>query len=399
MTGMGKRTTLVLAFIMVTVSGAAYFEDAGRDARARGMANAMVAIFGDINSMQYNPAGTARAKSLELNLQWGKPITMGDLNDGSSYNSINATFLMPFTNDVNLSWLIRWLMYGLTFGNEEFMFKDGAMALAFDRRDNAQLAIETMITLNYAKVLDDVLFKGAKLAAGFNLDFYSVSFPQNADWSTLSGNPAKSIFTMGIDFGVIYNFSDTIRLGLVFENLLKPNFTVFDDALAKSEGDYTPTNIKLGASIFFPKLIFFENLTLTLNYVTYGKYDSADNTQTEATYHFAFESWWFENAFAFRGGLQMGDNENNEISLGISAVLPLGEHLVSLDYAFTIPLGVDTTRHLLALTWKWDLPKYAFEFDPKKAAEMKRLAELEQQRLDAENAKREAAAATNAKPQ
>ncbi|HOG64052.1 MAG TPA: hypothetical protein PLD82_01295 [Spirochaetota bacterium] len=385
-----KGIALAVLLTAVAVPGSAYFEDIGRDARARGMANAMIGIFGNVNSVQYNPAGTARSTSLELNLQWGKPLTMGDLNDGSSFDAMNGTFLMPFTNDVNLSWLIRWLFMGLTLGNEEFMFKDGAMALAFDMRDNAQLVKETMITLNYAKVLDDVLFKGAKLAAGFNIDMYSLAFTKTADWGTLPDNPNDSVFTIGIDLGVIYNFSENIRLAVVFENLLKPNFSVFDGG-----EDYSPTNVKLGGSIFFPKLIFFENMTVTFNYVTYGKYDSSDNTATKASYHFGFESWWFDNIFAFRGGLQLGDEDMSELSLGISAVLPMGEHLVSFDYAFTLPFGVEGTRHLLALTWKWDLPKYVFEYDPKKAAEMKRLHELEQQRLADEENKKNQTTATN----
>lgn len=381
-----KGILIGLLWLAALVPAQAYFEDIGRDARARGMANAMVGIFGNVNSVQYNPAGTARADSLELNLQWGKPLTMGELNDGSSFDAINGTFLMPFTNDINLSWLIRWIFMGLTLGNEEFMFKDGAMALAFDMRDNGQRVRETMITLNYAKVLDDVIFKGAKLAAGFNIDFYSLSFTKNPDWGSLPGNPKDSVFAVGIDLGVIYNFSETIRVAAVFENLLKPNFSVFEGG-----EDYSPTNIKLGGSIFFPKLVFFENLTLSFQYVNYGKYDDADNTAAKSSYHLGFESWWFDQIFAFRSGLQLGSDSMNELSLGISAVLPLGQHLVSCDYAFTLPFGVEGTRHLLALTWRWDLPKYSFEYDKEKAAEMKRLHELEQQKL-AEEEKKKAAA-------
>jgi len=368
------KKVLVILLCLVSVLAHGFFEDIGRDARARGMANAMVSIYGDVHSIHYNPAGTARTRNLELNLIWGKPLTMTALNDNSSFSDIYVASLMPFTNGFNHSWLIRWLFKGLTLGNEDFMFKNGAMAYSFYQRATSLTdtsVTERMITLNYAKILDDVIFKGAKLAAGFNLDFYMLSFNANADSMANPSITSTSAFSMGLDFGVIYDFAKTIRLGIVFENLLKPNYSFLGG------DDKAPSNTKLGGSMFFNKLLFFENLTLTLNYITYGKYDETDNTVTLSSWHYAFESWWFDNHFAFRGGLTLGDDEQSEISTGISFLLPMGEHVISVDYALTIPLGVSGTRHILALTWKWEQPKYAFVYDKKRAAEMKRLADLE----------------------
>jgi len=371
----GRRITVVLllgALLLVTGSPlSAFFEDLGRDARARGMANSIIALYGNVHSMQYNPAGTAHAKNLELNLIWGKPITMGELNDGTSFTGINGTILMPFTNGVNTSWLIRWLFHALTFGNEAFMFKDGAMGVSFDYRDNAGLATETMITLNYAKILDDVLFKGAKLSAGVNFDFYLLGITKTEDASVNPYIKDYSKLSFGMDLGFIYNFSDTLTLAVVFENLVKPNFSV------TGSEDYSPMNVKFGGSIYFNKLLFFEDLTINAMYVTYGKYDPMDNTVSKTSYHFGFESWWFKRHFGFRGGLMLGDDENSELSTGVTMLLPLGDHFLSVDYAFTLPFGVEGYRHILALTWKWEQPKYRFEYDKKKAAEMRRIAELE----------------------
>nr|HPN83587.1 hypothetical protein [Spirochaetota bacterium] len=90
-----------------------------------------------------------------------------------------------------------------------------------------------------------------------------------------------------------------------------------------------------------------------------------------------------------------GRNKYGEFSRRRFILFELHRIRARLDYAFTLPFGVEGTRHLLALTWKWDLPKYVFEYDPKKAAEMKRLHELEQQRLAEEEKKKTQTSVTN----
>jgi len=368
-----KVITVVLLIILSSMPVMGYFADIGMDARARGMANAMSARYGDIHSFHYNPAGTCRTKNFELSLMYDKPLTMTDLNDGSEFMSFNFSMLMPFTSSANLSWLIRWLFKALTWGHEDFMFKDGAFGLSFKQQDIAGLVTEQFLSMNYSRQLDDVLFKGAKLAFGFNVDFYIVNINANEDFATLPDSPNDSIFTVGLDLGVIYNFAENFTLGAVFENIIQPDYSVFTDG-----EDKKPMNVKLAGSIFFNKLLFFENLTLSADYVKYGKYDSDDNTVASTSWHYGFESWWFDNHFAFRGGFQLADNENSEITTGATFMIPFGRHMISIDYAFTLPLGVVGTKHLLALTWKWEQPKWAFEYDKKKIVEMKRLYALQQ---------------------
>lgn len=381
-----KRTVISTMILLLTCVQSlwGHFEDLGQDARARGMANAMVSIYGGINSVHYNPAGTSRSRKIEVNFMWDKPLTMTELNDGSTFNKFNGGVLMPFTGGLNLAWLYRWIFTGLTLGNEDFMFKDGATAITYSYNNLADLTTEQLITLNYSRILDNVLFKGARLSFGFNFDFYFLKFNTDlADWSTLPDNPSSSVFAFGLDFGAIYNFSDTITLGVVFDNLVPPNFSAFSDG-----EDKKPMDVKLGGSIFFDKFLFFENLTVAVNYIKYGKYDDNDNTAAKTSWHYGFESWWFDNMFAFRGGFMMGDNENNELSLGTSFQMTFSGHELMLDYAFTLPLNVEGERHLLTLTWKWGLPKYKFVYDKKKAAEMKRLADLQAQQQNQAQSKK-----------
>ena len=376
---MKRRVAGILLFGFISLPAFSFFEDFGRDARARGMANAIVALYGDVHSIHYNPAGTARTKNLELNLIYSKPMTWGDLNDGSGINNFSGSLLMPFTNGLNTSWIIRWLFHALTWGNEAFMFKNGAMGISVDYTDitvGGSLPVkQTQITLNYSKIMDDVLFKGAKLSFGFNFDFYLLGFSSNDDSAANASIDKTSNFAFGLDLGIIYNFSENFTLAVVFENLVKPDFSFFDDGLGD---DVSPMNLKLGGSIYFNKLLFFEDLTLNLMYVKYGKYDDDDNTVASISWHFGFESWWFKRHFGFRAGFMLGDDDMNEFSTGITLLLPLGRHFLSIDYAFTLPIaGVETTRHIMALTWKWEQPKWRFEYDKKKAAEMRRIAELE----------------------
>ena len=123
----------------------------------------------------------------------------------------------------------------------------GALATAVRLR---QSGIDDIVLIERADdvggVWRDNAYPGA--AVDVKSDLYSLSFAKTADWGTLPDNPADSVFTVGLDLGVIYNFSETIRLAMVFENLLKPNYSVFSDG-----EDYAPTNFKLGASIFFPR--------------------------------------------------------------------------------------------------------------------------------------------------
>jgi len=366
-------TLLLCVALIITTPLVSFFEDIGKDARARGMANAIAALYGDVHSIHYNPAGTARTRSLELNLIYSKPLTMGDLNDESAFNNISGAVLMPFTTGLNTSWIIRWLFHALTWGNESFMFQNGAAGLAFDHSDNAGLSRETQITFNYSRIMDDVLFKGAHFSFGFNFDFYLINISLNGENISV---PKTSSFAFGLDFGLIYRFSENFTLAAVVENLVRPNHSFFNDGLGD---DLSPMNIKLGSSIYFSKLLFFEDLTINLMYVKYGKYESSDDTAAAASYHLGFESWWFKRHFAFRGGLQLGDDEMNEFTTGITLLLPLGYHFLSIDYAFTLPVsGIQTTRHIMALTWKWEQPRWRFEYDKKKAAEMRWVAELEQ---------------------
>ncbi|MCK4907233.1 MAG: hypothetical protein KAS64_06770, partial [Spirochaetes bacterium] len=120
-----KVISIITMMFFANITVADYFEDVGRDPRARGMANAMVAMYSGIHSMHYNPAGTSRSLNFEITSIYGKPLTVTELSDGSSFSTLDFGVLMPFTNSVNLSWLIRWLFYGLTFGNESFFFKNG----------------------------------------------------------------------------------------------------------------------------------------------------------------------------------------------------------------------------------------------------------------------------------
>ncbi len=380
-----KVISIITMMFFANITVADYFEDVGRDPRARGMANAMVAMYSGIHSMHYNPAGTSRSLNFEITSIYGKPLTVTELSDGSSFSTLDFGVLMPFTNSVNLSWLIRWLFYGLTFGNESFFFKNGVTGLSFYHRNSANLVSETRITFNYSKILDDVLFKGAKLSAGFNFDFYMLSFNSTEDWAYIQSEFGASMSKMafGLDLGIMYDFAKNIRLGAVFENLIQPNFSVFPGGSDKS-----PMNVKLGAAMMFDELLFFEDLTLTVNYVTFGKYDPDDNTVSRTAWMYAFESWWFEHMFAFRGGVQLGDDESSEITAGITFDVVFGDHEISLDYAFSLPLGVTGTRHLFSLTWKKAIPKYSFIYDEKRAAELKRIEELKRKQEEEDKKKK-----------
>ncbi len=73
---------------------AASFEDIG-SVRARGMGDAFESISAGIDSVHYNPAGTAYLDSLQVLTEYGKPAAFFD--DESSFNSMHFGVSCPFS--------------------------------------------------------------------------------------------------------------------------------------------------------------------------------------------------------------------------------------------------------------------------------------------------------------
>ncbi len=346
----------VFFILLNNLLGAAY-EDLGM-VRAMGMGEAFEAMSVGIESIRYNPAGSAYLKSLQVYSGFGKPALGFD--DESSMNSLDFGIAVPFCNKPYLFFL-NYLFKGLTLGNENKIIRDGAFSFIFHQFTVADFTYERLFTFNIAKSLNN-LFEGANLALGANVNIFNRGFTPNED--TLShpdSNLVDSTTGLGLDLGATYDFSRFIRIGFVLANLLQPNISFFKDGEEKVN-----QQLKLGFVYRLGDIFYMQDLITSFDLMQISR-DADDIRKPETVYKMGLEFWEWQRQLGFRFGYK---TTYNILTTGFSFKYKFKNgHSSMINYAFNYPLDSKTYKHYFSLNYEFEFSDYLFDYTTDKEVE------------------------------
>jgi len=267
--GMGSSTGIGLIYTQIS------------SPRAEGMGGAFTAMEGDVNLINYNPAGLANLKDREFSLAY--LLGFGELNFA------NILYGQP----------TKWGVWGINLayfnaGNIELNFSDGSVQIL-----NAQS--DYVILLSYAKEF----FKN--LPFGINLKYYSSSILQRNYTSACA-----------LDLGILYHTPlDGLNLGFSLQNLgTKIKYYQTEENL--------PVSIRVGVSYFisedFPLIS-----NLELDYLLY---------ESKILASVGFE-YLYANFLTLRLGYKfIGGAEGLTLGVGYTFVNEQDKPTYGIDYAF-----------------------------------------------------------------
>lgn len=365
----------IMAFGSYTEAAFEYL-DRGTSVRARGFGNAMFGVFDGVNGMEYNPALMANTKSIEARVNFGLPIAY--LDDGSM-SMFSFYGVIPFCNRGYAG--IDYLAGVIMGGEVPYFFREGSIGFSYSRFDVMNLYYEQVISLAYAKNLDDFISKGARISAGVKINLYNLGLIPNPDTQV---NPflgdRLSAWGFGLDVGFTYDFSYTIRLGFAIQNLIKPNAAIIEGNEAT-----LPRKIKAGANWLVGSFFgVFEDVMVGAG-ITQTEREPGDNRELDLTYHLGAETWFLDRIIGFRVGYEFGLNEFMNVSMGLSlAYVFADEHEVNMDYSVGLMPGMfgsfGDLSHSFSLTYRFRLPRSAFAYTEEKIKELQFIEELEKRK-------------------
>ncbi|OHD55932.1 MAG: hypothetical protein A2Y33_10735 [Spirochaetes bacterium GWF1_51_8] len=359
-----KKFLAVLTIVLMGTNLYAAFENLGYTAKSMSLGNAIFGDFDGVNSVNYNPASIALVKSIQIYGGWNTPYAQ--FNDGSMINTIDVNYVMPFFNGFSLSF-------------DPFITKRAAIGIGVHRMSvvfgDMEIYHEGVYSFTYAKDLNDVISRGAKISIGFRLNIFDIAVGSFADVNlnpSLGGMMSRVSF--GLDLGLTYDFSETIRLGLSYKNLIAPNISILPDGV-----DTLPSEFSLGANWNIGNILFMKNAMIGIGLITYGK-DASDNRTANTSYNLGFE---FKQLSAheifeskpFKGEIlsvrmgaifqQMKLSESViKVTGGIGFMYVFGKaHQVNVDYAFEYGINNGSMKHVAGLTYQYLLPNSAFVYE------------------------------------
>lgn len=271
---------MVLALVQAgNTAQFALFRDGVRPA---GMGGAFVAVSDDSNAMAYNPAGLAQIAQNEFRFEHTKLFVGLDENSDISDTSIN--YVQPlgqrsafgfnvFIDDQNQ---IRQSSYGVT----------GAIKLGITK----------------------------PVLLGISAKSLNRSLNESEFQDTVGGDPVldeDSSSAVGVDLGVLVNWSEGLSFGLVGQNINEPD-------LGFKEEDKEAATFRAGVAVnIFDGLAAFD--------VEFR--DEEIDGDKDITIYAGYERWLMEDSLGLRAGFN-----NDEIAFG--ATYRLVEVGLGLDYAY-----------------------------------------------------------------
>jgi hypothetical protein len=373
---MGLISTGIL--LLMAVYGFGAFEDVGVTARGKSLGNAIFADFDGVTTMNYNPANLAQLRSIQTYISWFTPYTT--FNDGSSMNTFNVNFAIPFWNS-------------FTIQPDNIFTKRAALGFSFYRMgvggvdsDGSEVEFyhEGVYSFYYAKDLNDVLSKGAKISAGFKFSVYDIGVGNTLDVQNNPEFTRQGNFSVGLDLGVTYDFSETIHIGLAYLNVISPNISIMPDGK-----DTLPSELHFGVNWEIGDLLWvLKKSKLGFGIVSISR-DSTDNRQAEMDWNLGYEfkqltagdlfkdSVFKGEMLAFRFGASYKANKiGQSVDLGIVQLQGSfdlsggigftyafgGQHQIVLDYCFEYSVNMGALQHLVALSYNFLLPSSSFVY-------------------------------------
>lgn len=373
-----KRVIVVILLMVLGVSvfGAFEYLDRGTSVRSKGFGNAMFGVFDGVNGFEYNPALMANTKNIEMRVNFGMPMAY---LDDSGLSVVSVYGVIPFCNRGYAG--IDYLAGVIAGGQVPYFFREGAIGFSYSRFDVRDLYYEQVISFAYAKNLDDYISKGARMSGGVKINLYNLGLIPSPDTQV---NPylgdRLSTWGFGMDVGLTYDFSYTIRLGFAVQNLIKAN-----TAIIEGNESTLPRKIKFGGNWLVGSFFgVFEDVLVGVG-ITQTEREPGDNRELDLTYHFGAETWFFNKVIGLRAGYEFGLNEFMNVSVGLSFNYVFAdEHEVNIDYSLGIMPNLFASfgdvSHSFSLVYRFRLPRSAFAYTEEKIKELQFLEELEKRK-------------------
>ncbi|MDD5067876.1 MAG: hypothetical protein PHF84_12590, partial [bacterium] len=353
-----KKTLNILVFLLFTVPAYTAFEDIGRDARAKGMANAFYGEPAGVSSIYYNPAGTAYTKKIEFLATFGMPY-LGF--DAVKFNTFNGALIIPFPYVLKSEIFFKDAVIGFGMNNLGLLYENST----YDDDDNIDY-YERLFVINYAKDLLDVLGRATRLSIGLNFDIYSRGLAANMDTEANSSYFKNGLTTggFGMDLGFMFFLNYNMILGVVIDHIVEPNVAFNKDII----DDPIERNVKLGLSWKSDKLWIFRFPTIA------GGIAFEDLKSNVWEYRLGFEFWTFSRILGIRLGYELSDEGMNNGCVGLSGVKAFQSgHEIEINYSFVMPITTIRATygtHTFSLVYKYSLSWNWYEFDQKKRQQM-----------------------------
>ena len=345
-------SVILIYFIFIASLSGASFEDIG-SVRARGMGDAFESVSAGIDTVHYNPAGTAYLNSLQVYNEYGKPAIGFD--DESSFNSLHFGVSVPFSRQPYLI-PINYLFKALTIGNEHLIIRDGAFSFLFHQFFIPAVWHERLFTINISKSLNN-LFEGANMSAGVNLNIFNMGYEMTEDMNLHPDKPADSTTGFGVDVGMTYDFSKFIRLSFVMANLIEPNISFFKN----TDGDESVNQqIRAGLGWELGDIVFMQDLLATVGFVQISR-DPDDGRASETIYKAGTEFWQWKRRIGFRMGFK---TSLNVFSTGLSYKQKFknSPHNILFHYALNYPFKSANVKNYFSLNYEFDFPDHFFDY-------------------------------------
>jgi outer membrane protein OmpA-like peptidoglycan-associated protein len=310
---MGVILVLAAVTLFSATSAWGYFFDYGDGVRPAGMGRAFVAVADDVNTINYNPAGLAYMRRVEVTTMYAslfaglqERLYTGQ-SDALSYSYVAAS--VPVDPEIGY--------FGASWS--EF---------------NSTLYHENIFDLAYART---VTYKSQTFYVGGNLKAMNWNVPSNDYTDAMSKTGVTA------DLAVLYPLPRSFMAGLSWENIIPAD-------VGMDTYENVPQNLRLGISWSQD----LKPLNTALDSVLVStEYDNRNYDQGTNLFHAGVESWLFHGMAAVRVGI---DSTDFTVGLGGRYTFPqLNMTQLELDYSFALPFYVENSMgtHRVALTASW----------------------------------------------
>lgn len=329
-----KRWTVVLVVLM-TLTIPAHGLERRNGARPLGMGDAFVALADDINTLNYNPAGLAIEKNMEIIAEYA------NLYPGLDDGSIQENYI----------------------GYAQNLYNNGGIGLIWNNRSVTGAYTENEMMLGYAlQPAQDLPLYFGLTAKAFYIAYTDSTSRENNDFF----DNGFEKWQWGLDVGVLGEvMKETkvfpgLRAGLSLINLNQPDIGLQSTAVQ-------PLEIRVGTS------------------AVYGEWDGGLDLSLkdgELQVHLGAEKWFQNREWGVRAGMIAGSGTNSTYTLGGSYTLDLELVRLRFDYSFNYSFGgIQETFGIQRLSINLINPLPTLEELKKMEIERRKQAKLERKRL------------------
>jgi len=291
--------TAILVMFTVSIAHGAFFDTAGKSARAMGMGEVFLASSSDASGYWYNPAGLTRFDEKQISIGYGKPAAFI-----SDLMTSQINFVSPLSDNSGIG-------IGLSYSGID-VASDMAISGAYGLSLSESFSLGANVkVLRWAA-------EGQKIAygTGSDEDISKVSFSLDL----------SAVYSLGEVFGL-----NDLSTGVYLKNAIMPNISE-----SGNDGGKLPLEIGIGL------------MTRRNDLLVGGDVAFVDG---ETVFRVGAESGIAGTSLNIRGGFIYGSDFKDELEKA-DIDLGLGYTFSSLmfDYAYNIPIAFEETngRHYVS---------------------------------------------------